>query len=476
MRLLALFLILIVSAAAFGQSGRTTPVAAPSQSGTPSPAADTAPTVKQMFGEANDYIRTKASEYDAKKVPFSDRLFAQTKLEQRSLAAKYATVAGTRKDLAGDDFYYLGMLHWIAENLEGASDALRTFVAIDSADAAHRQTARSILAVISAKQKKLDDAEKLLADYLKAEPTKLTERARMEGELAKAYQTQRDFVRMAPHAVADYDASKSLLKDPSSRVRGLDEILDAGMLVFEAWRDSGDQKKADASLDEMAGIAASVSSATFYYYAIDQKIKYMIETGRKPQALAFYAAMIANGGKALSDKDAQTEVTIRLRKREKHYKLLDETAPELPSVDQWFPGERKTLADLKGKVVLLDFWAVWCGPCFDAFPSLIEWQQEFGPEGLEILGVTRYYGAENGLPSDNPSELIYMKSFRERHGLPYDFVVAKDQSMQLLYGATALPTAVLIDRKGVIRYIEPGTSSTRLEQMREIIVKLLAEK
>ena len=57
-----------------------------------------------------------------------------------------------------------------------------------------------------------------------------------------------------------------------------------------------------------------------------------------------------------------------------------------------------------------------------------------------------------------------------------DFVVGRDQSIQILYGATALPTAVLIDRKGVIRYIESGTSSTRLVQMREMIVKLLAEK
>lgn len=476
MRLLVVFLIPILTAAAFGQSGRANQTPAPGQSSTPAPNVDAIPSVKQMFGEANDYIRTKASEYDAKKIPFSENLFAQTKLEQRSLAAKYATVAGSRKDLAGDDFYYLGMLHWIAENLDGAADALHSFIAIDAADAAHRQTARSILVVIAAKQKKLEDAEKLLAEYLKAEPTKLTERARMEGEIAKAYQAQRDFTRMAPHAEADYEASKSLLKDPSSRVRGLDEILDAGMLVFEAWRDGGNQKKADASLDDMAVIAASVSSSTFYYYAIDQKIKYMIETGRKPQALAFYAATVANGGKALSDKDAQIEVTVRLKRRERHYKLLGEPALELPVADQWFPGERKTFADLRGKVVLLDFWATWCGPCFDAFPSLIEWQQEFGPEGLEILGVTRYYGAENGLPADNMSELIFMKSFRQRQGLPYDFVVAKDQSMQLLYGATSLPTAVLIDRKGVIRYIEPGTSSTRLEQMREMIVKLIAEK
>jgi hypothetical protein len=46
----------------------------------------------------------------------------------------------------------------------------------------------------------------------------------------------------------------------------------------------------------------------------------------------------------------------------------------------------------------------------------------------------------------------------------------------ITYGATALPTTVLIDRKGTVRYIESGTSTTRLEELREMIVKLLAEK
>ena len=468
---------LLVSLAAFGavaQSGRVGPQGSPAQ--TENRTSDNSVTVKQMFDEANAYIKAKAAEYDAKKVRFSERLFDQAKLEQRQLAAKYAATAAVRKDLAGDDFYYLGMLHWIAENVDGTAESLRKFIALDGVNADRRQSARSIVVVVLAKQKKLTDAETLLAEYLRSEPVKLAERARMEGELAKAYQVQKDFARMAPHADEAYRTAKLLLKDAASLARGLDEVFDAGMLVYEAYRDLGNQKNAEAGLEDLrlAGVAAS--SPNLYYYAVDQKIKYLIETGRKPQAQEYYMTALIRAEKAFSVASLNSDVVSRLKKREKHYRLLGESAPELPVVDQWFPGTRKTFADLKGKVVLLDFWATWCGPCFEAFPAFKEWYQEFSRDGLVILGVTRYYGTVNGLPADAPAEIEGLKRFREAEKLPYDFVVGLDPSIQLLYGATSLPTTVLIDRRGVIRYIESGTSTARLVQIREMTVKLLAEK
>src|SRR5438477_2314259 len=167
----------------------------------------------------------------------------------------------------------------------------------------------------------------------------------MESELAKAYQTAKDFARMAPHAEEAYKAAKELLASAPSRARGLDELLDDGMLVFEAYRDLGNQEMAEKVLDDMRVTAAATGSSSFYYYAVDAKITYLIETKRKVQALDTYITSLILATKEFTSRPLQEDVILRLKKREVHYKLLGDTAPALSVGDQWFPGREKTLAD-----------------------------------------------------------------------------------------------------------------------------------
>ncbi|HLA96378.1 MAG TPA: TlpA disulfide reductase family protein [Pyrinomonadaceae bacterium] len=433
-------------------------------------------TVKEMFDEANAYRKLKFEEFETRKIPVNERLRMQTEREQKQLAAKFAAMAATRADLSADDIYYLALLHWIAENLDGTSDNLKKYLTSETKTPERVQTARSLLVVTNAKQKKLDDAVAILAEYQKNEPTKPSEKLRMNTELAKAYLAGGEPAKASPYAAESFAISRTLTADPTLRSVGLDLVYDNALILFDSYRLTNETKLAETTLDDLRKAAAVQGNSIFFFYAADKLIAYQIETGRKQQAMETYMAMLIAAGKELPLEGQRTDAIQRLKKREKHYKLLGEAAPELVGIDKWLPGTPVSIADLKGKVVLLDFWATWCGPCFDAFPSLIEWHQELSGKGLVIIGVTRYYGRSDSGPVNEIAEFAFLQRFKEKQKLPYTFAIGKDQTPQLLYGANALPTAVLIDRKGIIRYIEAGTSSSRVEEMREMILKLLAEK
>jgi len=458
----------------FAQSRRVIPNTPPPTASVVTETKDA--TAEEMFTEANTYSKKKFAEFEAKKIPFSDNLFKQTIREQKQLAAKYATVLAGRETLKGEDFYYAGMLNWLADNQDNAAEFFQKYLAAENPAIEKTQTARSIVVVVTARRKNFDEAEKLLADYLKIEPVKLTERLRMESELARSYRAEKNYAKAAAHAEEAYGASKILIKDAASRAAALDDLLGSGMAAFEIYRGGGKRQEAENTLADLRKTAALVGSSSVYYTAIDENIKYLIATGRKPRALEMYSNAPAQIEKDFTAKPLREDAARRLKRREKHYKLLGDIAPELAAIDRWFPGQPQTLASLRGKVVMLDFWATWCAPCIDAFPSLIEWHQNYKQDGLEILGVTKYHGEAEGFSVDNQTEFEFLQRFKKIHRLPYDFVVAKDNTNQIIYGAGAIPTAVLIDRKGVIRYIETGSSQSREEEIRAEIEKLLAEK
>jgi thiol-disulfide isomerase/thioredoxin len=465
----SLFLIVAFCGSNFSQSGR-----AAGASGAES--ANNDRTAKQLFSEVNEYNKKKFAEYELKKIPYSESLRIKTERERKQLSAKYAAIVTERKPTEPDDLYYGGMLHWLAENLDGTAEMLAKYVASEPGTDDRRQNARAILVFTNAKQKNVASAVAFLEQYEKTGPTKISETWRMNTEIAKAYLAENEYEKASAYANKGYAAAKELMRDASVAVNPLDAALDVAMLAFEAYRNAGKNNEADDVLIDLRKTALSTGNALFFFYAADKLITHQIETGRKPLAMETFLSSLVEAGKGIALKDGKNEAIDRLKSREKHYKMLSESAPEIFGVDKWFPGTPTTLANLKGKVVLLDFWATWCGPCFDAFPHFAEWHQDFADKGLVILGVTRYYGHAEQKSVDEPSEILFLKRFREKHKLPYDFVITKDQQFLIAYGATALPTTVLIDRKGKVRYFETGSSPSRLEEMRAMMQKLLDEK
>ena len=91
----------------------------------------------------------------------------------------------------------------------------------------------------------------------------------------------------------------------------------------------------------MRQTGAFVESNGIYFQSVDERIKYMIETGRKPTRSLFYEKVVNEFETDFKNKQLEADVKRSLKKRKKHYEVLGSAAPELEKIDQWFPGRRK---------------------------------------------------------------------------------------------------------------------------------------
>ena len=123
---------------------------------------------------------------------------------------------------------------------------------------------------------------------------------------------------------------------------------------------------------------------------------------------------------------------------------IGDTLPDLPG----FKLEGKLPGPLKGKVVLLDFWASWCGPCAESFPVMEELHHRYKDRGLVIIAVS---ADEKAAP---------MQAFLKKHTV--SFAVVRDAEQKLVAAADvkAMPTSFIIDQGGKVRFVHSGFHGT----------------
>ena len=142
--------------------------------------------------------------------------------------------------------------------------------------------------------------------------------------------------------------------------------------------------------------------------------------------------------------------------------------PQKASTGGWAlqNGQRGTLADYKGKVVLLDFYATWCEPCRLETPHLVAMHKQYSAKGLQIIGVN--VGGE-----DDRAEV---PAFAQEFGIEFPLVFPDDKLVDDYLGINEnIPQTFVLDREGnvVKRYV--GFSESRVPELEKIIQSTLAE-
>ena len=334
--------------------------------------------------------------------------------------------------------------------------------------------------------------------------------------------TPRELLQADPNNVKAWDAywgeqfsiiSPLMNVDPAAAQKFLDQ-------VEATVRDR--QPTTDAAKKHVSLIQGSLTSLrkslAFYQTPLSELEKALTDDPDNPKALANYqrklrmelAPLALSDSKKAAEQLAAVKATLQKvkesSKQQASKAAIDLVVTSLASIDQdikinrqqseligqdaaplhfeaWVNGKPLTVADLQGKVVILDFWAVWCGPCIATFPHLREWQEKYGDKGLVIIGVTKYYNFhwdeaakkaakadEDVSPEDEQAMLV---KFAESHQLKHRFAIQETTELADFYGVKGIPQVVVIDQQNKVQLIRVGSGDENAKAVSDLLKKLL---
>jgi peroxiredoxin len=173
-------------------------------------------------------------------------------------------------------------------------------------------------------------------------------------------------------------------------------------------------------------------------------------------AVCLMVALIGIGGAAMLDIPPLDMPPVA----ERNVVKLGEPAPnfQLPDLN----GHLVALSDLRGKVVMLNFWATWCGPCRVEMPTMEQLYHTFVRKDFEILAV-----------SIDVQGVAITKPFQQEYHLTFPILHDTDDRVGLMYGARSIPMSFLVDRQGVVRHRIFGARDWGTSEAQQLVQMLI---